>query len=240
MNLIRWAFNATRKIGSYARDWVMRLPILLVLLILPYFGFTMVIALLCSAVGTFLSSILGWPDLRVYEAIKILFAVSAILLWVHYFIVALRYFRAAVRLEMTILGVAQLVFVTIIIFAAAHYYVALLSDTEPNSPVYSNLPQPMPEEGWADQSDLIKRLFFFPPMETIVNFIYFSTVTTATVGYGDIAPVTMLARVLTIAQIWISFLLVAVVLGWVIGNRDTLDTVGDKSASNNGAGPAKE
>lgn len=56
------------------------------------------------------------------------------------------------------------------------------------------------------------------------NFVYFSTVTMATVGYGDIAPKTRSARMLVTLEILLGGVLVLVYLTLVLGNR------GEKSA----------
>jgi hypothetical protein len=194
-------------------------------LVLPYLIATTLVAFLCNKVATlvvFLVSQLGLFSeipraLLIYEVAKSLFLLFSTLLWLHYLVLAAGCLKEAVRLRMTILGVTQLVAVTVFIFAAAHYYVALLSDGK----AYMNVEQPVPMGGWND-SDLIDRLSFVPTPETVVDFIYFSTVTTATVGYGDITPVTMLAKLLTVAQIGVSFVLVAVALGWIIGKAETL------------------
>jgi hypothetical protein len=54
----------------------------------------------------------------------------------------------------------------------------------------------------------------------VIDFFYFSTVTTATVGYGDVFPVHRAAKFVTILQIGVSFVLIVVILGWVIGEAN--------------------
>jgi hypothetical protein len=200
--------------------WLTVRPILLLALVPPYLIATTVVAFLCSKIAipmVFLISKLGLfeqtpPASLNYETAKAFFLLTASLLWLHYLLVAAWCLKEAIRLRMTILGVTQLVLVVVLIFAAAHYYVALLSDEAYTAAAHL----PIPKEGWKD-ADLIDRLSFAPTLETIVDFIYFSTATTATVGYGDIAPLTTLARIVTVVQIGVSFLLVAVALGWIIG-----------------------
>jgi hypothetical protein len=72
---------------------------------------------------------------------------------------------------------------------------------------------------WWDNFD---RLTFIPSWDTVIDAVYFSTVTMATVGYGDILPVTKYAKIATIVQIIFSFVLVVVLLGWAIGNAKEL------------------
>lgn len=67
---------------------------------------------------------------------------------------------------------------------------------------------------------LIQDSFNFPnaetnaltPFHTFVNFLYFSIVTLATVGYGDISPATITTRTLVAFEIVSAFILIVVVL----------------------------
>jgi hypothetical protein len=190
----------------------------------PYLIATILVALICNGVGkgaAFIFTALSqthYPTLD-YQLAKYLFFISASIMWIHYLQMALSSFWAAVGSRMTVLQVTQLVAVTVLIFAVAHYYVALFSD----GISYKNVRYPQPDAaGWGYEGDFDDRLFFWPDLETVVDFIYFSAVTTATVGYGDIYPVSMLAKLLTVVQIGTSFILVVVVLGWVIGKAQAL------------------
>jgi hypothetical protein len=145
---------------------------------------------------------------------KLFFIALGPIVWLHYLFLAIRCFRSAITIEGTILGVVQLIAVTVYIFAAAHYYVALFSD----DPAYHGIENPKPEFGWEWHGDFEDRLIFRPPLDTVVDFVYFSTTTTATVGYGDIYPISRMSKIVTIAQIAVSFGLIAVILGWVIGH----------------------
>lgn len=49
-------------------------------------------------------------------------------------------------------------------------------------------------------------------IEKIPNFIYFSVITFATVGYGDIVPISSIARVLVVLEIFLSFLIIVFAL----------------------------
>ena len=45
-------------------------------------------------------------------------------------------------------------------------------------------------------------------LSSLFNFIYFSTITFSTVGYGDIEPITNVARLIVMLEIFISFLII--------------------------------
>lgn len=58
-------------------------------------------------------------------------------------------------------------------------------------------------------------------VEGPVDCFYFSVVTFATVGYGDIYPVTPIARLLTLSEIFVSMgSLVLLVLAYSITEKD--------------------
>jgi hypothetical protein len=115
---------------------------------------------------------------------------------IHYFYVGLRTLVSAAALKssaLPILRVAQLIVVTVFLFAAAHYCVALFSLKN----AYHGIENPKPESGWYE-NDIFSHLIFLPSIDTVFDFLYFSTVTTATVGYGDMYPETRVAKILTI------------------------------------------
>jgi hypothetical protein len=135
----------------------------------------------------------------------------------HYLFLSFRSFISATSMEFyhnPILRVVQLVAITVLYFAIVHYYVALLSDRV----AYEGMSGPMPDHGWPGYYDWFNKILVVPSIETIVDCLYFSTVTMATVGYGDIHPATMVAKIATMAEIFFSFGLIVVVLGWVIGH----------------------
>lgn len=48
------------------------------------------------------------------------------------------------------------------------------------------------------------------PIEVFISFIYFSSATFATVGYGDISPTSSLAKILTTLEIMYSFFIIVI------------------------------
>ena len=57
---------------------------------------------------------------------------------------------------------------------------------------------------------------FSSPIESSFDAVYFSVVTITTLGYGDIAPVTDLPRMVAIVQTLLGILFLAVMIGFVI------------------------
>ena len=199
-------------------------PILLIPLSVAY-GFTKFVV---AFISLFLGLGVAWAITRIFSIdpeelfaisfffAKAFFVLLAPLVWVDYLYLAFRCFTSTAILKgyaAPILRVVQLVGATVFIFAVAHYYVALFSDDE----AYHGLLRPAPEGGWR-YGGFEDRLLFRPSIDTVMDCIYFSTITTATVGYGDIFPVSRAAKIVTIIQIIFSFGLIVVVLGWVIGH----------------------
>lgn len=152
-------------------------------------------------------------------AFQMSFGLVSAMIWLHYIYSALRTFvksTAVVERTSNVLKIVQLIAATAFAFSVIHYYVALFSDT----PAYQGIEIPAPEIGWTESSDGIDRLCFIPKYSTVIDFLYFSTVTMATVGYGDIHPKTPLAKIITMIQIVFAFELIVVGLGWAMGQKN--------------------
>ncbi|QND57692.1 potassium channel family protein [Mesorhizobium huakuii] len=205
-------------------DFVSRHPISLVPLAALYVGLVAFLLVCCVVVVSSLVDFL-WRGLEPDAKLNIVLPFTVIFLWgpltlivaAHYLYVTFVSFLSASQLRSfarPVFQVLQLVATTMIFFAAVHYYIALLTD----GVAYDGLLRPMPEGGWSPWVNWFDKLIFVPSAATIVDCIYFSAVTMATVGYGDIKPLTMTAKIATIAEILFSFGLIVVVLGWVIGH----------------------
>jgi hypothetical protein len=158
-------------------------------------------------------------DFEVFNSFfRFYFLILAACVWIDYLYLTIRSFatlEAIQSLTSPILRVIQLIATTVFIFAAAHYYVALFSSEK----AYEGIDPPRPKYSW-DAWNVEDKLMAVPSFETVVNCIYFSTITTATVGYGDVYPKSPTARIMTIVQVIFSFGIVVVLLGWVISNSD--------------------
>jgi hypothetical protein len=152
---------------------------------------------------------------------QIVFAMLILVVWSHYIYLTLRSVVTAAPIAgylLPILRVVQLVGTTVFIFAVAHYYIALFSDSEHEA--YHGLRRVFSEpymRAFGNEWDDLSRV---PTFEMALDCIYYSTITTATVGYGDIYPVSNAAKIATVIQVIFSFGLVVVLLGWVVGNSD--------------------
>lgn len=155
-------------------------------------------------------------DFNVEVAFGMSFILIGMIFSAHYLYLTIRSFFVVYsigRSSSELLRVLQLVATTAIFFAVIHYCILILSKVN----AYHGIEKPHlhnPIFGLR----FIAELTSFPPLETVLDCLYFSTVTMATVGYGDIYPLTMAAKIATMAQIFFSFGLIVVVLGWVISH----------------------
>lgn len=219
------------RIINYAKSFDKKLlaslkthPFLLIPLFFSY-GIIMVASGIFLALSMFfLMKVLGsiFPTQTVKTMMTMAFQMSfglvSAILWLHYIYSALRTFvKSAAVVEKTsnVLKIVQLIAATAFAFSVIHYYVALFSDT----PAYQGIEAPAPEGGWTENADGIDRLCFIPKYSTVIDFLYFSTVTMATVGYGDIHPKTPLAKLITMVQIVFAFELIVIGLGWAMGQK---------------------
>ncbi|HEY3040584.1 MAG TPA: ion channel [Pyrinomonadaceae bacterium] len=75
-----------------------------------------------------------------------------------------------------------------------------------------------------------------PAQEHVVStFIYFSAVTMMTVGYGDIVPVSMVARALVLLQLAVGFVLIVGVIASVISMQTSRSEAVIKREQRNGS-----
>src|SRR4051812_39008959 len=144
-----------------------------------------------------------------FIGLYITLAFSAVCIWGYFLYLNVRVFKhVAAQGRASVHSVIQLIAATDFTFAALHYYVALLA----REPAYSEIVLPGPIE-WAILGDPLDKFLRIPSLETVVDCLYFSSATMATVGFGDIRPLSVLAKAMTTLQIIVSFSLVVVVLG---------------------------
>lgn len=61
----------------------------------------------------------------------------------------------------------------------------------------------------------------FPHVWHFVDFLYFSTVTQSTVGYGDILPNSSLVRMIVVSQIGLGYFILVVVINMILSGQPT-------------------
>ena len=106
--------------------------------------------------------------------------------------------------------VFEYIIVYIISFAAIHFYIELWNAGTDYSNIDVSLLKFDPFSGLIGES--ARNFLAIPDLKTCVDFLYFSAVTFSTVGYGEIHPVSVAARLATIIQIVVGFSLVILVL----------------------------
>ncbi|MGY4158183.1 hypothetical protein ACVINW_004025 [Bradyrhizobium sp. USDA 4461] len=117
----------------------------------------------------------------------------------------------------SIFRAVQLVGATALFFALVHYYVALFSGPG----AYSGMIDLADKNSWLwSEYNRFPRLLTLPPIGMVVDCIYFSFVTMATVGYGDIYPHSIAAKIATVLEILSAFILIVVILARVIGRPE--------------------
>lgn len=111
--------------------------------------------------------------------------------------------------------IMEMLFTLMFGFAVIYYYLQLLSG---NTALEGMHPIPGVEARHKIAFGL--RLLLLPPFEVVIDCLYFSTATIATVGYGDIHAVSPLARIFTTLEMAAGFLLITVSLGSILGSKE--------------------
>jgi hypothetical protein len=105
---------------------------------------------------------------------------------------------------------------TIVLFGLVYYYLQLFSDGK----ALAGMDTEDMEKHFRYGADRWpERIIYFPSGELVIDCLYFSTITIATVGYGDIRPVSLPAKVAVMVEVVAGFLLIVVSIGTVIGSK---------------------
>ena len=157
-----------------------------------------------------------WPLLALTAAVVL---PTLITIWLHFILLYLQCLGFAIREVKGMrrgFKVLQVIALVVIMFACAHYYNHLLS----HGTAYKGLSPAETDRDWDRRyHGTLDHLVFVPSFETVLDCLYFSVITTATVGYGDVSPQSPVARFLTTAQVITSFFLVVVALSCAFGGK---------------------
>ena len=63
-------------------------------------------------------------------------------------------------------------------------------------------------------------LIFTNPFAYLVDCLYFSVVTFTTVGYGEILPITSLAKIIVMSEILLAFITLTLIVNLIVKNKD--------------------
>jgi len=150
------------------------------------------------------------------------------IIWGHYLFRNFYVFIKNFKISGDVLAIGrilQLLLTVVFVIAAAYYYLQLFSDNRALSGMH---PTPQGKEHTNRDPSALELLVQPPPLESAVDCCYFSIVTITTLGYGDIEPQTVPAKILTSIEVLFGFVLIVVVLGSIIGR--TVQTEGGDEA----------
>jgi hypothetical protein len=145
------------------------------------------------------------------------FFLLVITVWLHFAWLSLSSVRANVVIsgdQRRVSGVLQALLSVIFGFSVLFYYLQLFSG---NSAFEGMHPIHLRDYDFEDLPTLVERLLILPPWETVVDCFYFSVVTITTLGFGDIRPVSPVAKLITSAEVVAGFILIVLALGSVLG-----------------------
>ncbi len=106
-----------------------------------------------------------------------------------------------------VIVLCELLFSMVVIFAVLHYYVDVFTEG-----AYHGLEA---KQAFVvdDFGTAIGNILSVPTAKSAVDFLYFSTVVFSTVGFGEMHPLGVVAKLLTVSQIIFGFSVVIVGLG---------------------------
>ena len=147
----------------------------------------------------------------------IIFFAGLFVLWLHYIILSFIALISNIRIEgnvSIIARVAQTLITTTFAYALIYYYLQLFGDNK----AFEGIHPINFEKHWFGMW-VVDRLSLIPPYETAVDCFYYSVTTISTLGFGDIHPITPVAKILTSCEVITGFILIVLSLGSVIGGN---------------------
>jgi hypothetical protein len=109
--------------------------------------------------------------------------------------------------------VTQALVATIVLFGATYYYLQLFTDGKAFEGMHA-----IGFENKSYRLSTVDKILLVPAGESVLDCFYFSTITIATVGYGDIRPISWQAKVATMVEVVAGFLLIVVSIASTVGN----------------------
>ena len=197
-------------------------PVLLV----PAFGIYVLISIVAGMITLVpvlvYYEIFSKTPVQLMEAIfVVIFLLVLLLIWGHYLILNIRALvkhSLIARLNSQIYGIFQAVLLSIFMFGVIYYYLQLFTNNEAISGIHEI------DYNWKNVGFYIGGIFdkltLIPDIETVVDCIYFSLVTISTLGYGEMLPQTIPAKIVVIAEVILGFVLMAISIGTVISNSE--------------------
>lgn len=188
---------------------VVRHPLILPLLFFAYLGaFVALAAILASLLHALPAPLNPARNKGLRLAAGFLVVAWLALAAGHYIRLVLISVRETVLLGLVLrrVGKALQVLLSIILVSAVfYYYLQLFSGGLAFQGIH-----PIGAAPDASGLDLLSHV---PPVETVVDCLYFSVVTASTVGYGDIHPAAWYAKLAVVAQLAASFAVIVLALG---------------------------
>lgn len=198
---------------GWLRELVIRKPLVLPALFFGYLAsFVALVAGMAVGMRWFAGGLEAARSPWVRELLAGVAIGGLVLAFGHYFrlVVAAAVENLALHRSLPSAGRALQVLVSIILVAAVgFYYLQLLSRDTAFAGMHPILSEAQKQAGMRS----LELLFVTPPVESVVDCLYFSVVTASTVGYGDIHPAAWWAKVAVILELVASFTVIVLALG---------------------------
>ena len=104
--------------------------------------------------------------------------------------------------------IAQTIFLVVSLFAVTYYYLQLFSNNKAFNGL--GLIDSHSDEQVTSIPDVFDKLVRPPKADSVVNCFYFSVITIATVGYGDIYPLSSTAKSIVCVEVLMGYILLVI------------------------------
>jgi hypothetical protein len=137
--------------------------------------------------------------------------------WSHYIIMNVLVFKNNIVIlgeKKIITRIIQLFFAVVFSFAVVFYYLFLFTNNEAFSGMHH-----IASAYDMKRMDNFDKLSLVPPLNTVIDCVYYSVVTITTLGYGDIEPRTNIAKIISMIEVLSGLIIVVLSLGSVVGGN---------------------